>query len=53
MKQFNEEGPGSVGQDMDRGIKLMDIFQTRFEEVDKVQTDLGKVYLYHSRKQYN
>lgn len=39
---FEAEGPGAVGHDMDRGIKLMDLYVTRFEEMDGQREELVK-----------
>lgn len=39
---FDSEGPGSVGQDLDRGIKLMDAYDVLFVEMDGQMTELIK-----------
>lgn len=41
MKTFEAEGPGSVGQDMDHGIKLMEEYVEKFDDMENKRTELG------------
>lgn len=41
MKIFEEEGPGSVGQNMDHGIKLMEEYAEKFDDMECKRTELG------------
>lgn len=40
VRRFDEEGPGAVGENLDRGLKLMDEFSKIFEEYDARRLDL-------------
>lgn len=42
MATFEAEGPGAVGHDMDRGIKLMDAYVVRFDDLDAQRLELMK-----------
>lgn len=39
---FDAEGPGAVGHDMDRGIKLMEAYALKFDEMDGQRIELVK-----------
>lgn len=39
---FEANGPGAVGDDMDRGIKLMDTYAVRFADVEAQRQELMK-----------
>lgn len=40
VKRYYEEGPATVGEDLDRGIILSDEFEKEFEELDKRKDEL-------------
>lgn len=40
VRRFDTEGPGSVGEEMDRGIKLMDEYGVMFAEMEERRLDL-------------
>ncbi|NXD07257.1 DYH10 protein, partial [Nothocercus nigrocapillus] len=39
--RFTTEGPGAVGEDLDRGLELMDIFEKEVENLEKSHQELG------------
>lgn len=42
VETYDREGPGSVGHDMDRGIKLMEQYVVKFDEMEAQRLELGK-----------
>ncbi|XP_054248884.1 dynein axonemal heavy chain 10 [Indicator indicator] len=41
--KFMTEGPGSVGEDLDRGLELMAIFEKEVEKLEKYRQELSSV----------
>ncbi|XP_071880489.1 dynein axonemal heavy chain 10 isoform X1 [Anas platyrhynchos] len=41
--KFMAEGPGSVGENLDKGLELLAIFEKEVEKLEKVQQELGSV----------
>lgn len=41
IKKFNDMGPGSVGDDMNQGLELMDTFDSLFDTYDAQRLELG------------
>ncbi|NWX97079.1 DYH10 protein, partial [Nothoprocta ornata] len=39
--RFTTEGPGAVGEDLDRGLELMDIFEKELEDLEESHQELG------------
>ncbi|XP_064378089.1 dynein axonemal heavy chain 10 [Dromaius novaehollandiae] len=39
--KFTTEGPGAVGEDFDKGLELMDIFEKEVEKLEKNHQELG------------
>uniref|UniRef100_A0A8B9QA73 Dynein axonemal heavy chain 10 n=1 Tax=Apteryx owenii TaxID=8824 RepID=A0A8B9QA73_APTOW len=39
--KFTTEGPGAVGEDLDKGLELMDIFEKEVEKLEKSHQELG------------
>ena len=35
VKRFQEEGPGAIGHDLDRGIILMDVSLKKFRQINE------------------
>lgn len=42
VETFDEKGPGAVGHDMDRGIKLMESYEVSFADMELQRQELGK-----------
>lgn len=40
IEKFETEGPGSVGQEMDKGAKLMDVFSGLFQNFEEQRLEL-------------
>lgn len=40
VRRFDNEGPGSVGEDLDTGLKLMEEYGTMFIELEQRRLDL-------------
>ncbi|PSN52994.1 Dynein heavy chain 10 [Blattella germanica] len=40
VKRFQEEGPGAVGQELDRGLLLMDEYRPIFDQLEEKRLDL-------------
>lgn len=45
MKKFELEGPGAVGSDMDKGIKLMEQYGHLFEDLEEQRLELSKIII--------
>ncbi|XP_068013204.1 dynein axonemal heavy chain 10, partial [Melanerpes formicivorus] len=41
--KFMLEGPGSVGEDLDRGLELMAVFEKEVEKLEKIRQELSSV----------
>ncbi|KAM6052185.1 dynein axonemal heavy chain 10 [Chlamydotis macqueenii] len=41
--EFMTEGPGAVGENLDKGLELMAIFEKKFEKLEKIRQELGSV----------
>ncbi|KAM6297937.1 dynein axonemal heavy chain 10 [Aegotheles albertisi] len=43
FQKFMTEGPGAVGEDLDKGLELMTIFEKEVEKLEKIHQELGSV----------
>ncbi|XP_072207474.1 dynein axonemal heavy chain 10 [Excalfactoria chinensis] len=43
FSKFMAEGPGAVGEDLDKGLELMAIFEKEMEKMEKIHQELGSV----------
>uniref|UniRef100_A0A8C9FH70 Dynein axonemal heavy chain 10 n=1 Tax=Pavo cristatus TaxID=9049 RepID=A0A8C9FH70_PAVCR len=43
FSKFMAEGPGAVGEDLDKGLELMAIFEKEMEKLEKIHQELGSV----------
>ncbi|XP_021268215.1 dynein heavy chain 10, axonemal isoform X2 [Numida meleagris] len=43
FSKFMAVGPGAVGEDLDKGLELMAIFEKEVEELEKIHQELGSV----------
>ncbi|CAH2003821.1 unnamed protein product, partial [Acanthoscelides obtectus] len=41
IEKFEREGPGAVGEDLDKGVKLMDEYREKFVELEARRVDLS------------
>ncbi|XP_065594770.1 dynein axonemal heavy chain 10 [Cyrtonyx montezumae] len=41
--KFMAEGPGAVGEDLDKGLELMAVFEKEMEKLEKIHQELGSV----------
>ncbi|CAM9556184.1 unnamed protein product [Bubo scandiacus] len=41
--KFMTEGPGAVGEDLDKGLELMAIFEKEMEKLEKIHQELGSL----------
>uniref|UniRef100_A0A803XS79 Dynein axonemal heavy chain 10 n=1 Tax=Meleagris gallopavo TaxID=9103 RepID=A0A803XS79_MELGA len=41
--KFMAEGPGAVGEDLDKGLELMAIFEKEMEKLEEIHQELGSV----------
>lgn len=41
IEDFNNNGPGSVGPDMDKGIKLMDQYGQKIDNLEAKRIEIG------------
>ncbi|XP_069727356.1 dynein axonemal heavy chain 10 [Phaenicophaeus curvirostris] len=41
FQKFMTEGPGAVGEDLDKGLELMAIFEREVEKLEKIRQELG------------
>ncbi|NXF29028.1 DYH10 protein, partial [Nyctibius bracteatus] len=41
--KFMTEGPGAVGENLDKGLELMAIFEKELEKLEKIRQELGSV----------
>lgn len=43
MEKFEREGPGAVGPELDRGMKLMDVYEDEFKMYENQRIEYGKL----------
>lgn len=41
IEDFNNNGPGSVGQDLDKGMKLMDQYGQKIDNLESRRIEIG------------
>jgi hypothetical protein len=42
VNRFEAEGPGVVEEDMDKGLKLMEMYAVEFEKLEATRIEMGK-----------
>lgn len=45
INDFENNGPGSVGSDLDKGAKLMEFYGQKIKDFDLRRQELGKKYI--------